>query len=152
MALYPPLPLNIPSFPSGRYLNTNPLRREGGLRLITAPLPESLRRLFLSAWRRPSLFDGKITPLAILSTQRHHPGEAMLATKSANALGVIALAELEVTRRVLEAPIASVSRVTRNSLLIAQGAYLRCLYAALAVQLGEADALAEFHRLILKVG
>jgi hypothetical protein len=60
---------------------------------------------------------------------------------------------LEVSRRVLEATTASISRMTRNTLLIAQGAYLRPLYAALVIQLGTNEAaLAEFQRLLLKVG
>ena len=41
MALYPRLP--NPSYPSGRYTRTNPLRREFGLRLLSEPLPEPLR-------------------------------------------------------------------------------------------------------------
>jgi hypothetical protein len=41
--------------------------------------------------------------------------------------------------------------VARNRLLGAQGAYLRVVYAALAAQVGESAALAEFERLILSV-
>jgi hypothetical protein len=46
-------------------------------------------------------------------------------------------------------PRASSSRETRNKLLASQSAYLSCLYAALAAQIGEA-ALAEFERLLRK--
>ncbi len=66
-------------------------------------------------------------------------------------LGVLSLTELEVSRRVVETPRTSISRDTRNKLLAAQGAYLRSLYLALVFQLGEAAALAEFQRLLLKV-
>ena len=67
-------------------------------------------------------------------------------------LGALSLTELEVSRRVVETPRTSISRDTRNKLLRAQGAYLRSLYAALVARLGEAAALAEFERLVLKVG
>src|SRR5690348_11848289 len=120
-----------PPFPSDRYLTSNPLRREYGLRLLTSTLPAPLRALLLSVWRRPYLFTGQETPLAVQSTQRRRPDEATIATANAQTLSWIALTELEVSRRVLEAPMASISRVTRSTLLVAQGAYLRLLYAAL---------------------
>jgi len=143
-------PRKPPSFPSGRYTLTNPLRREYGLRLLTATLPEPLRALILAAWRRPYLFSGQETPLAVQSAQRQRPD---IAGANAQTICWVTLTELEVTRCALEAPIASISRVTRNTLLVAQGAYLRLLYAALVIQLGSIEAaLAEFGRLLLKVG
>lgn len=63
-------PRNLPSFPSGRYITSNPLRREAGLRLLTATLPEALKTLILGAWRRPYPFSGQETPLAVQSAQR----------------------------------------------------------------------------------
>ena len=42
--------------------------------------------------------------------------------------------------------------MTRQTLLVAQGAYLRLLYGALAAQIGEAAALAEFDLLLASVG
>jgi len=140
-------PRKPPSFPSGRYTITNPLRREYGLRLLTATMPTSLRALFLAAWRRPYLFTGQETPLAVQSTQRQRPD---ITKATVQTVCWVTLTELEVSRRVLEAPIASISRMTRNTLLIAQGAYLRLLYAALVRQVGEAAALAEFARLIAR--
>ncbi|HEY7349749.1 MAG TPA: hypothetical protein VH599_15645 [Ktedonobacterales bacterium] len=142
-----------PPFPSGRYTRSNPLRREAGLRLLTAALPEPLRRVIVTTWRRPSLFNGEQTPLAVQSGLRQRPGEAQLAQATFQTTCVFILTELEVTRRVLEAPLASISRMTRNTLLVAQGAYLRLLFAALVVQLGSIEAaLAEFQRLIVGVG
>jgi hypothetical protein len=66
-------PRQPPSFPSGRYTITNPLRREYGLRLLTATMPAPLRALFLAAWRRPYLFSGQETPLAVQSAYRQRP-------------------------------------------------------------------------------
>jgi len=60
--------------------------------------------------------------------------------------------ELEVTRRTIEAPLASISRVTRNTLLVAQGVELRRLYFALAAQIGQAGALAVFQRVLEAMG
>ncbi|HEY7349851.1 MAG TPA: hypothetical protein VH599_16155, partial [Ktedonobacterales bacterium] len=141
-----------PSFPSGRYLHTNPLRREAGLRLLSGPLPAPLRARLLRAWRRPALFSGEQTPLAVQSALRQRPDPTKLYSTPALTLGFFTLTELEVARRVLEAPLASISRMTRNTLLVAQGAYLRLLYAALVAQVGEAAALAEFERLLAGVG
>ena len=145
-------PRKPPSFPSGRYTLTNPLRREYGLRLLTGTLPDPLRALILAAWRRPYLFTGQETPLAVQSTRRQRPDEGTIACATVQTLGWVTLTELEVSRRVLEAPMASISRMTRNTILIAQGAYLRLLYAALVRQMGEAAALAEFGRLLQRVG
>lgn len=64
---------------------------------------------------------------------------------------MLTLTEMEASSRVVETPRAEISRETRNKLLMAQGAYLRLLYAALVARLGEAGALAEFQRLLLKV-
>ncbi len=148
MALYPPLPPRQPSFPSGRYLKTNPLRREFGLKLLTEPLPEPLRTFLIRAWRRPAHFDGK---QAIQSLYRQRPAEASFPLMNVSLLGAISLTELEVSRRVVETPRTSISRETRNKLLAAQGVYLRSLHGALVAQLGETAALAEFQRLLLKV-
>ncbi|HLW03930.1 MAG TPA: hypothetical protein VKT82_35105 [Ktedonobacterales bacterium] len=148
MTLFPSLSTS-PTPPSGRYLHTNPLRREAGLRLLTASLPEPLRWSIIRAWRRPAHFDGNP---AIQNAHRQRPNEASLLNLHAHLLGFFTLTELEVSRRVVEAPLASISRATRDSLLRAQGTYLRSLYLALAWQIGEAAALAEFERLIASVG
>ena len=145
MTLYPRLPS---SSPSGRYIHTDPLRREFGLRLLCEPLPEALRVSLTRAWRRPARYDGK---QAIQSVHRQRADEANLAFISPGLLGLMTLTELEVSRRVVETPRTSISRETRNKLLRSQGVYLRCLYAALAGQLGEVAALAEFERLLLRV-
>jgi hypothetical protein len=146
MALDPRLP--NPSFPSNRYTRTNPLRREFGLRLLTESLPEPLRTDLIRAWRRPAHFDGNE---AIQSLHRQRPDEASLPGAHPRLLCIITLTELEVSRRVVEAPLASISRATRNKLLAAQGAYLSALYAALVLHLGAEAALAEFQRLLLSV-
>ncbi len=148
MSLYPPLPPRQPSFPSGRYTRTDPLRREFGLKLLSEPLPEPLRTSLIRAWRRPVHYDGK---QAIQSLHRQRPDEAALPMLTPSLLGVISLTELEVSRRVVETPRTSISRETRTKLLAAQGVYLRCLYAAFVHQLGEATALSEFQRLLMNV-
>ncbi len=149
MTLYPNLPNRLP-YPSGRYLKTDPLRREFGLRLLSEPLPEPLRTGLIRAWRHPVRYDGK---QAIQSLHRQRPDEASLSMLTPSLLGVISLTELEVSRRVVETPRTSISRETRNKLLAAQGLYLRSLYLALVSQLGsEAAAQAAFERLLLKVG
>jgi len=135
-------------FSSGRYEHTNPLRREFGLRLLSEPLPEPLRTSLIRAWRRPARFDGN---QAIQSLHRQRPDEAALPLLSARLLGVLTLTEMEASRRVVETPRQQISRETRNKLLMAQGLYLRRLYAALVAKLGEAAALAEFQRLLLQV-
>ena len=85
MTLYPPLPSRNPSFPSGRYLKTDPLRREFGLKLLTEPLPEPLRTTLIRAWRRPVRYDGK---QAIQSLHRQRPDEASLPIISVAAAGL----------------------------------------------------------------
>ena len=142
MTLSPRLP-NPSSYPSGRYLKTDPLRREFGLKLLTESLPEPLRTTLIRAWRRPAHFDGK---QAIQSLHRQRPDEASLPLLTPGLLDLISLTELEVARRVVETPRTSISRDTRNKLLRAQGVYLRCLYAALVGRVGEAAALAAFER------
>src|SRR5579872_4958456 len=101
-----------PRFDSGRYTRTNPLRREFGLRLLAEPLPEPLRTSLIRAWRRPPHFDGN---QAIQSLHRQRPDQARLFSVPPRALGLFALTELEVSRRVVEAPLASISRETRNT-------------------------------------
>jgi hypothetical protein len=134
-----------PSFPSGRYTRTNPLRREFGLRLLTESLPEPLRACIIPAWRRPARFDGNE---AIPSLHRQRPDLAQLFGQPPRLLGLLAFTELEVSRRVVEAPLASISRDTRNKLLAAQGLYLQQVYLALARQVGEAAALASFQQAV----
>ena len=144
MAIFagPPRP---PSYPSGRYTRTNPLRREFGLRLLAEPLPEPLRTRLIRAWRRPARFDGN---QAIQSVHRPRQDQARLFVLPPSALGWLTLTELEVSRRVVEAPLASISRETRNKLLAAQGVYLQQVYVALARQVGDAAALATFQQAV----
>ncbi len=120
-----------PRYPSGRYVHTDPLRREFGLRLLAEPLPEPLRTSLIRAWRRPVRYDGT---QALQSVHRPRPDEAGFSLMSARLLGVLALTEMEASRRVVETPRTQISRETRNTLLKAQGAYLRSLYAALQAE------------------
>ena len=138
-------PARPPSYPSGRYTRTNPLRREFGLRLLTEPLPEPLRTGLIRAWRRPPHFDGNE---AIQSVHRQRPDQARLFCVPPRALGLITLTEMEVSRRVVEAPLVSISRETRNKLLASQGLYLQQVYVALARQIGEDAALATFQQAV----
>ncbi|HEU5369720.1 MAG TPA: hypothetical protein VFU69_14705 [Ktedonobacterales bacterium] len=140
-----------PSFPSGRYTHTNPLRREAGLRLLTESLPEPLRWAIIRAWRRPNRFVGPLAAPEPPGAHRQRPSEASLPSKHPEVLSLIALVELEMAQRLVEAPLASLTPVTRNRMLSAQGAYLHVLYAALAAQVGEPAALGEFERLLLGV-
>jgi hypothetical protein len=144
MALYPPLSSARP-FPSGRYTHTDPLRREFGLRLLTETWSEPLRTGLIRAWRKPRRFDGN---QAIQSAHRQRLPKASFPFLPPARLAWLALIELEVSRRVVETPRTEIKREERNALLISQGAYLNCLYAALVARLGEAGALAEFERLI----
>ncbi len=137
-----------PTYPSGRYIHTDPLRREFGLRLLAEPLPEPLRTSLIRAWRRPARFDGT---QAIQSVHRQRPEQTQLFGLPPRVLCLLTLTELEAARRVVETPRLDITRETRNRLLSAQGAYLRALYAALAAQRGEAGALAEFERLLREV-
>jgi hypothetical protein len=156
MALYPPLPSSRPSsarpplpsrpFPSGRYAHTDPLRRLFGLSLLAEPLPEPLRTRLIRAWMQPRRFDGN---QAIQSRQRQRPDEADLLFFPPWRLGNLAQIELEVSRRVVEMSRNDMKREERKKLLSSQGVYLNGLYAALAAQIGEAAALAEFERLLL---
>jgi hypothetical protein len=148
MAFLTGLPKPAP-FPSGRYLHTNPLRREAGLRLLTQDLPEPLRWAIIRAWRRPRHFDALLT--ALPDAQRQRPDDAQLMQATPRRLLLITFTEMEVSRRGVEAPQASILPAERNALLLAQGTYLRRLYVALARQIGEAAALAEFQRLLLQV-
>ena len=155
MALFPGAPQSgssrPPSFPSGRYAHTNPLRREAGLRLLTESLPEALRWAIIRAWRRPNRFVSAVASSEVPSAHRQRPSEASLPAKTPYTLGLIALVELDVSQKVVEAPLASMPPVARNRLLSAQGAYLGGVYAALAAQVGESAALAEFERLLPSV-
>ncbi|HEU5367444.1 MAG TPA: hypothetical protein VFU69_03230 [Ktedonobacterales bacterium] len=140
-----------PAFPSGRYNYTNPLRREAGLRLLTESLPEPLRWAIIRAWRWHSRAAHPQRAPEAPSAHRQRPSEASLPAKSPYTISLISLVELEMAWRIVEAPQTSLKPVERNAMLSAQGAYLRCLYAALAWQIGEAAALAEFQRLLLRV-
>jgi hypothetical protein len=135
-------------FPSDRYTKTNPLRREFGLRKLAAPLPEPLASTLIQTWRHRPRYDGNE---AIPSLHRPRHSQAELFDMAPARVGIFALIELEVARRVVEAPLASISRETRNTLLAAQGVYLQDLYAALERQVGERAALAEFQRLVRRV-
>ena len=148
-ALHAPTP---PSPSADRYAVSNPLRREYGLHLLTCTLPDPLRRVLLAGLRRPPRFTGEHTPLAVQSLHRRRPSDGQLAQAHLATLGGFTLTELEVTRRLLEAPTRSMTRLTRHALLVAQGAELRRLYGALVARLGEAGALATFQALLAEVG
>jgi hypothetical protein len=147
MALFTGQPRSA-QVPSGRYLHSNPLRREFGLRLLTASLPEPLGTTLIRAWRQPGRFPGE---QEMQSLHRRQMGATELAPLAPKTLAWYVQVELEVSRRVVEAPIASISRGTRNGLLTEQGAYLRRLYDALAGHVGAYVAQAEFARLLARV-
>ena len=150
MALLAGFP-KAPAIPSGRYTHTNPLRREGGLRLLTEHLPEPLRWDIIRAWRHPSLRSSMHPVPELPSAHRQRPAEASLPGRPPRMLAFFALVEFDMSRRLVEAPQASILPATRNALLTAQGCYLRQVYLALAQQIGAAAALAEFQRLLLQV-
>jgi hypothetical protein len=143
-------PSQPPTFPSGRYKHTNPLRRLAGLRVLTEPLPEPLRRAIRRAWRWPGYFEVGMT--ALPSPHRQRPGAAEVAFAHPGRILLLAQVEMEVSRRVVEAPRVSLTPAERDSLLTQQGRYLHLLYVSLARQIGDAAALAEFERLLLRVG
>ncbi|HEU5367516.1 MAG TPA: hypothetical protein VFU69_03590 [Ktedonobacterales bacterium] len=69
------------------------------------------------------------------------PAEALFMQARPGTLAFLTLTEMEVSRRVVEAPQVSLKPVERKRLLTEQGMYLRRLYEALARQIGEAAAL-----------
>ena len=142
----------LPRTPATRCLSTNPLRREQGIRLLTYNLPEPLRCVLMRGLRRPPIFDGQHTELAIQNVFRRRLSDADLANISQTAKGMFIFTELEVTRRTIEAPLARISRVTRNTLLVSQGVELRRLYFALGAQIGQAGALAVFQYVLDAIG
>jgi len=150
MAMLAGLPKS-PPIPSGRYTHTNPLRREAGLRLLTEHLPEPLRWDIIRAWRHPGLRSRLLPARELPSAHRQRPAEASLPGTPPRMLAFIALVEFDVARRLVEAPLASILPTTRHALLSAQSRYLQQVYLALARQIGEAAALAEFQRLLLQV-
>ncbi len=126
-------------FPSGRYTHTNPLRREFGLQTLTKTLPKPISAALFHAWRHPTHRDSNRT-IQSVGAYHQRPNEDSLLTMPPRMLDWLTLIELGVSRRILEAPIASISRETRNRLLTSQGIYLNALYHALRIQLGSAEA------------
>ncbi|HEY7356720.1 MAG TPA: hypothetical protein VH590_09650, partial [Ktedonobacterales bacterium] len=118
--------------------------------VLTTYLPEALSWAVIRAWRQPSYFEVGMT--ALPSPSRQRPGDAVIARAAPGVIAFITLTEMEVSRRVVEAPQVSLTAGERDTLLIAQSLYLRLLYEALARQVGEVAALAEFERLLLSVG
>jgi hypothetical protein len=132
--------------PVSRYKYTNPLRRDGGLRLLTYALPEPLRSLVMDTLRRPPLFDGKVVSFAVQNLYRARPSSAALASMSQHGKATFVRIEVEVARRIVEAPQDSIDRGLRNALLMAQSLELGRLYLALLAQCGEMSALAIFQQ------
>ncbi len=135
-------------FPSGRYHHTNPLRRLFGLRLLADPLPEPLATTLIRAWMVPARYDGE---QAIPTRERLRLPADVLPFLPPARLAWMALIELAVSRRLVETPKTAITREERNFLLRSQAAYLARIYSALAAQLGEAAAQAEFARRVLRV-
>ena len=150
MALYP-LAFASPArrVTAGRPAHSDPLRRLFGLQVLGELLPTPARTVLLRAWMQPRRFDGN---QAIQSLHRQRPAEASLPLMAVSQLCLLIYMELEASRRVVETPRTEIKRDLRNALLANQGAYLSSLYAALALHLGEAAALVEFERLLLRVG
>jgi hypothetical protein len=138
--------------PAGRYAISNPLRRERHLHLLTGHLPEPLRRVLLDGLRRPPLFAGEQTPLAVQSARRRRLSDGQVARAHLATLCALTLTELEVTRRLVEAPREALPLVTHHALLVAQGAELRRLYLVLVARLREAGAQATVQALLAEVG
>lgn len=157
MAFLAGLPSAVPTprrstYPSGRYTRTNPLRREHGLRVLSEYLPEALRWVLIRAWRRPGAYSHPAYTPELPSPHRQRPDAASLWGIPPHILVYKTLTELEMARRLVEAPQASIQPVLRNTMLSSQSVYLRRLYDALAEQVGEDAALAEFAGLLLAVG
>jgi hypothetical protein len=142
----------LPRTPATRYLSTNPLRREQGIRLLTYSLPEPLRALLIRALRRPPRFVEADAPLIVQAAYRSLIIEADFASATVTGMQGLARVVLEATRRTIEAPLGSISRVTRNTLLVTHGNELRCLYLALSARMGQAAALAVFQYALDAVG
>ncbi len=129
-------------FPSGRYTRMNPLCRWFNLHLLAEPLPEPLRSNLIHAWMHPGRYNGN---QALNGLHRQRYEEDILPFLPPWKLANIAQIELEVSRRIVEAPRQEITEQERSALLRSQGVYLRAVYAALAARLGGAaaqDALA----------
>jgi hypothetical protein len=136
------------SFPSGRYHQTDPLRRLFGLRLLAEPLPDPLRASLIRAWMFPGRYDGN---QAIQGVERQRLPDDVLPFLPPTRLGIYSRIELEVGRRIVEIPRTEITREARSHLLRSQAAYLCALYGALARQIGEAAALAQFEQWLLAI-
>ncbi len=146
MAIYGIPSSPLPRTPATRYLSTNPLRREQGIRLLTYALPEPLRALLIHALRRPPRRDPESTPLIVQAAYRSRIIDADFASVTTTGMQGLTRVVLEAARRTIEAPMSSLSRVSRNTLLVTHGAELRCLYLALCAQIGQGAALCVFQR------
>ena len=135
---------------AGRYANSNPLRRERGLRILTWNLPDALRRVLVAGLRCPPRQPESLLPIWPAASLRHKH-EVELAHSHPILLGAFTLREVEVTRAILEVPASRLTPETREALLVAQGTELRRLYLALVAQLGEAGALAVFQQVLAEV-
>ena len=96
--------------PVSRYRYTTPLRREWGIRLLTYTLPERLRVLVGRGLRRQPLFDGTIIAFALPSLYREHLSDDSLARMSQRGKATFVQVEVEVARRIVEAPQDSITR------------------------------------------
>ncbi len=136
-------------FPSGRYTRTNPLLREFALGRLTELLPGAVRSAIITTFRQRIRYDGNE---AIQNLHRQRPGRGQLFATPPRLLWLYVRTELEVSRRVVEAPLARLSRETRNALLDAQATYLHDIYEALAWQLGDDTAQALFQEAVKALG
>jgi hypothetical protein len=142
----------LPRTPATRYLSTNPLRREQGIRLLTYALPEPLRALLIHALRRPPRGVDEASPLIVQAAYRSLIIDADFANVTMTGMQGLTQVVLEATRRTIEAPMSSISRVTRNTLLVTHGNELRRLYLALCAQIGQGAALCVFQHALDAVG
>jgi hypothetical protein len=164
------MPRSPRPFSSGRYGQTDPLRRLFGLRLLAEPLPAPIALMLLRAWMIPGRYNGNQAiqsagarasvvsenagtqfpqaPAAAGAPRLRLPEDVLLFLP-AWRLDTITRIELEVGRRIVEIPRTEITRETRNHLLREQGMYLAHLYHALVAQLGEATAQAVFTQRVL---
>src|SRR5690348_4707837 len=86
-----------PQPPVSRYAVSNPLCREGGIRLLTYNLPNPLRALVVRAMRRHPLFDGSVVPFALQSLYRRRFSDEELANLSLRGKAALVQTEVDIS-------------------------------------------------------
>jgi hypothetical protein len=122
--------------------------RERAVSILISGMPGDLRAVVRAAFLGSLPWSVWSTPPATQSPQRQRPDDTVLDQKLKLIRSCIEV-ELAATRRILNAPGWTMSRMTRNVSLVIQGAELRRLFQALAAALDDPQAaLDEFEEML----